>query len=99
VIGLIPTIFADLALLPILLAGLVLMRRRDGCTLGLSSLVWRQVWQVSLATFFQLILMSFLLKGVIWLLIVFLSETPAAVSSVTPLLIVPTQFVYLRFAS
>jgi hypothetical protein len=39
-----PTIFSNLALLPILLAGLVFMRRRGGGTLGMSSLLWKQVW-------------------------------------------------------
>jgi UPF0716 family protein affecting phage T7 exclusion len=44
VLGLIPTIFADLVLILIMLVGLFLLRRRGGGTFGLTPILWRQVW-------------------------------------------------------
>ena len=42
-LGLIPTIFADLALLLIMLVGLLLVRRGGGGMFGLTPILWRQV--------------------------------------------------------
>jgi hypothetical protein len=43
VLGLVPTIFADLVLLLIMLVGLLLLRRHGGGMLGLTPILWRQV--------------------------------------------------------
>ena len=43
-LGLVPTIFVDLVLILIMLVGLLLMRRHGGGTLGLTPILWRQVW-------------------------------------------------------
>jgi len=42
--GAIPTIFADLALILIMLFGLLLLRRHGGGIYGLTPILWRQVW-------------------------------------------------------
>ena len=42
------TIFADLALLLIILTGLLVLRRRGGGTFGLTRILWKQVRQFSL---------------------------------------------------
>jgi hypothetical protein len=44
VLGLTPTIFADLVLILIMLVGLLLLRRHGGGTFGLTPILWRQVW-------------------------------------------------------
>jgi hypothetical protein len=44
VLGLVPTIFADLALILIMLVGLLLLRRHGGGMFGLTPILWRQVW-------------------------------------------------------
>jgi hypothetical protein len=40
----IPTIFADLSLILIMLVGLLLLRRHGGGMFGLTPILWRQVW-------------------------------------------------------
>jgi hypothetical protein len=44
VLGLVPTIFADLTLILIMLVGLLLLRCHGGGMLGLTPILWRQVW-------------------------------------------------------
>jgi hypothetical protein len=44
VLVLVPTIFADLTLILIMLVGLLLLRRHGGGTFGLTPILWRQVW-------------------------------------------------------
>jgi len=53
VVGLVPTIFADVALLLIMLVGLLLLRRSGGGMFGLTPILWRQglIWMsVALAS-------------------------------------------------
>ena len=50
VLGLIPTIFADLALILIMLVGLLRLRRHGSGMFGLTPILWRQVrWRFCLA--------------------------------------------------
>jgi hypothetical protein len=44
VLGLVPMIFANLALILIMLVGLLLLRRHGGGMFGLTPILWRQVW-------------------------------------------------------
>lgn len=62
-LGFIPTIVADIALLLIILAGLLVLRRNGGGEFGLTRLLWRQVrWQISQAVV-HLIMLIFCSKG------------------------------------
>lgn len=43
ILGIIPTIFADISLVLIMLIGLLLLRRHGGGMFGLTPILWRQV--------------------------------------------------------
>lgn len=79
VLGLVPTIIADLVLISIMIVGLLLLRRQGGGTFGLTPILLRQVrWRFCLAV---VLLINFdLLKAVIWLSLAIVTETPPTVS-------------------
>jgi hypothetical protein len=64
VLGQIPTIFANLALILIMLVGLLLLRRQGGGMFGLTPILWRQVWwRFCPAVIFSINFNSFALQG------------------------------------
>ena len=86
-----------MALLVIILAGLLVLRRNGGGTFGLSRLLWRQVrWRFSLALVRLFIYLFVIVKGIIWLALGSAIEIPPLVSpsslSFVPSLLIP----YLR---
>ena len=65
-----------------MLVGLVLLRRGGSGSFGVTLIILKQVWWRSstLCRSFKLSKLSFLLKGVVWVLLALFSEGPQVVS-------------------
>ena len=75
-----------------MLVGLILLRRHGGGMFGLTPILWRQVWWKFCLAVILSINFNLLPKGVIWLSLTIVTETPTAVSQAT-LLFIPCLFI------
>jgi hypothetical protein len=73
--------------------GLLVLRRHGGGTIGLSRLLWKQVWAILTGSgSLKWLILFFFHKGVVWLALAVATEIPPLVSPAS-LLLVPFMLI------